>query len=219
MPIASSSVQGTAYLKDITRIEDSGPANTRSFSREYFNYETYLVFSGETAVSVGVSLLVVTLVLLVTTGSLAMSLFVLLCVGLVVFFLFALLPFWDLTLNSVTIINVVIALGLSVDYSAHIGHTYQSCQLTGPASVDKSEIRVLKVRKALTQMGSSVFHGAASTFLAILPLSASASYIFTVFFRMWFGIIVFGVANGFILLPVLLSIFGPLKDDEYAPVS
>lgn len=64
------------------------------------------------------------MVLLVTTGSLAMSLFVLLCVGLVVFFLFALLPFWDLTLNSVTIINVVIALGLSVDYSAHIGHTY-----------------------------------------------------------------------------------------------
>lgn len=69
-------------------------------------------------------MVVVTLVLLVTTGSLAMSLFVLLCVGLVVFFLFALLPFWDLTLNSVTIINVVIALGLSVDYSAHIGHTY-----------------------------------------------------------------------------------------------
>lgn len=81
--------------------------------------------------SIGSSLVVVTLVLLLTTGSLAMSLFVLLCVGLVVFFLFALLPFWDLTLNSVTIINVVIALGLSVDYSAHIGHSYQSCQLTG----------------------------------------------------------------------------------------
>lgn len=77
---------------------------------------------------------------------------------------------------------------------------------------------MLKVRKALTQMGSSVFHGAASTFLAILPLSAAASYIFTVFFRMWFGIIVFGVANGFILLPVLLSLIGPLKDNEYAPV-
>jgi hypothetical protein len=29
---------------------------------------------------------------------------------------------------------------------------------------------------------------------------------------MWFGIIIFGVANGFILLPVLLSLCGPLNE-------
>ena len=60
-------------------------------------------------------------------------------------------------------------------------------------------------------MGSSVFHGSFSTFLAIIVLSPSKSYIFTSFFRMWFGIIVFGVSNGFILLPVLLSLCGPLN--------
>jgi hypothetical protein len=60
-------------------------------------------------------------------------------------------------------------------------------------------------------MGSSVFHGALSTFLAIVALAPSSSYIFTTFFKMWFGIIIFGVANGFILLPVMLSICGPLK--------
>ena len=67
-------------------------------------------------------------------------------------------------------------------------------------------------------MGSSVFHGAASTFLAILPLAAAKSYVFTVFFKMWFGIIVFGVANGFILLPVMLSFFGPLSPSDYIPL-
>lgn len=60
-------------------------------------------------------------------------------------------------------------------------------------------------------MGSSVFHGAFSTFLAIVTLSPSQSYIFQTFFKMWFGIIVFGVANGFILLPVLLTLCGPLN--------
>lgn len=60
-------------------------------------------------------------------------------------------------------------------------------------------------------MGSSVFHGAFSTFLAIVVLSPSQSYIFKSFFKMWFGIIVFGVANGFILLPVLLALCGPLN--------
>lgn len=29
------------------------------------------------------------------------------------------------------------------------------------------------------------------------------------FFRCWFGIVVFGLANGFVLLPVMLSFFGP----------
>jgi len=60
-------------------------------------------------------------------------------------------------------------------------------------------------------MGPSVFHGAFSTLLAIVVLSGSKSYMFTVFFKMWFGIIIFGVCNGFILLPVLLSLFGPLN--------
>lgn len=61
-------------------------------------------------------------------------------------------------------------------------------------------------------MGSSVFHGAFSTFLAISVLAGSASYIFEVFFKMWFGIIIFGTLNGFILLPVLLSLCGPLNN-------
>lgn len=61
-------------------------------------------------------------------------------------------------------------------------------------------------------MGTSVFHGAFSTFLAIVVLSPSKSYIFKSFFRMWFGIIVYGVANGFVLLPVLLSLCGPLNE-------
>ena len=62
-------------------------------------------------------------------------------------------------------------------------------------------------------MGSSIFHGAFSTFLAIAVLGSSASYIFVVFYKMWVGIIVFASSNGFLLLPVLLSYIGPVKDN------
>jgi len=57
-------------------------------------------------------------------------------------------------------------------------------------------------------MGSSVFHGGFSTFLAIVTLAPSKTYIFLVFFRLWFGIILFGMSNGFMLLPVILSFIG-----------
>jgi len=73
---------------------------------------------------------------------------------------------------------------------------------------------VFKARGALASMGSSVFHGAFSTFLAIIVLGPSKSYIFESFFKMWFGIIVFGVAHGFLLLPVLLVLCGPLNKNK-----
>ena len=57
-------------------------------------------------------------------------------------------------------------------------------------------------------MGLSVFHGRFSAFLALSVLSPANTYIFVVFYRMWFGIILFGVANGFLLLPVILSFVG-----------
>lgn len=61
-------------------------------------------------------------------------------------------------------------------------------------------------------MGSSIFHGAFSTFLAVAVLGSSASYIFVVFYKMWVGIIVFASSNGFLLLPVVLSYIGPVKE-------
>jgi len=174
-----------------------------------------VVFNKETILNITLALLAVFMVLMVITANLTITLFILFCVVLVDLFLFSLLAFWDVTLNSVTVVNIVIAIGLAVDYSAHIGHTYLTID---PPSVDENgtpltnyEKRRFKARGALSSMGSSVFHGAFSTFLAIVVLAPTNSYVFKVFFKMWFGIIIFGVANGFILLPVMLTLCGPLN--------
>jgi len=141
-----------------------------------------------------------------------------LAVLLVDLFLVALVFYWDLTFNNIVVVNFVIAIGLAVDYSAHIAHTFLI--IKAPKSMTNSEQRSYKARKALSGMGSSVFHGGFSTFLAIVALGAAKSYIFVVFFRLWFGIIVFGMANGFLLLPVILSYIGPIgecEEDEVKP--
>jgi len=67
------------------------------------------------------------------------------------------------------------------------------------------------VQKSLSTVGSSVLHGCLSTFLAIIVLGFAKSYVSLVFFKMWIGIIIFGVSNGFVLLPVLLSFIGPFN--------
>lgn len=213
------------YLSDLRAIEDKhGLASTYSYSQDMLDYELYVVFMDEALLSTGLSLLAVLLVVFLVTGSVPVTLLVVLAVLLVDLFLTALVFYWDLTFNNVVIINVVIAIGLSVDYSAHIAHTYLVVE--PPAEMTNSEKRVYKARKALSGMGSSVFHGGFSTFLAIISLAGARSYIFVVFFRMWFGIIVFGMANGFLLLPTILSFIGPLgnpssttKVDDSSPNS
>ena len=150
------------------------------------------------------------IVVLIMTGSLTVTLLVVTAVLLVILFLMGLLHFWDLTFNLIVLVNIVISIGLAIDYSAHIGHTYLMIECP-PDLVTNSSKRKFKAQKALSQMGSSVFHGGISTFIAICILGFAKSYIFTVFFRLWFGIIVFGIANGFLFIPVMLSCIGPIE--------
>jgi len=161
---------------------------------------------------VGLSVVAVFLVVLFVTGSIPVTLLVVFAVALVDLFLLALVQFWGLTMNSIVTVILVIGLGLAVDYSAHIAHTYLIVE--APNTMSIPEKRYFKAAVAISSMGSSVFHGGFSTFLAVLVLSGARSYIFIVWFRMFFGIIIFGMANGFILLPIILSFIGPTPNPE-----
>lgn len=149
------------------------------------------------------------LVVAFITVNLWVTLLVLVAVVLVDFYLVALIYFWGLTLNHYTGANMIFALGMAVDYSTHIAHAFLMTEPPATCITDQQR-RDFKTRKALSQMGSSVFHGGFSTFLAISVLGFSESYTFAVFFKTWFGIVVFGMSNGFLLLPVVLSLVGPL---------
>jgi len=83
-----------------------------------------VVFEQETALNVILALVAVFFIIIIFTASITITLLVLLCVALVDVFLFGLLAFWQIKLNSVTVVHIVIAIGLAVDYSAHIGHAY-----------------------------------------------------------------------------------------------
>ena len=139
---------------------------------------------------------------------------VVLCIVVTDLFLGGLIYFWGLTLNPMVMLNIVISIGTSVDFSAHIAYSYLTAEVP-PSKRHKyntaMKIRTYKSKMALRNMGSSVFHGGFSTFVAISVLAPAKTYIFVVFYRMWFGIILVGMANGFMLLPVTLSFIGPTR--------
>lgn len=72
----------------------------------------------------GLSIGACLIVILFITASPQATFLVALCVALVDVFLAALIFYWGLTFNPFVVLNIVIAIGLSVDYSAHISHSY-----------------------------------------------------------------------------------------------
>jgi len=199
-------------LRDFRRIvDDYGFPGTFTYAQNYLDFEQYFTFAKETFLSCALSIVAVLIVIIFITASVQVTFLVAFSVLLVDYLLMALVHFWSLTFNSVVVVQIVIAIGLSVDYSAHIAHTYLLIKCPPECDTDEKK-RFYKAKTAISQMGSSVFHGGFSTFLSIAVLYSSRSYVFVVFFRMWFGIILFGMSNGFLLLPVILSRFGPVED-------
>eukprot|EP00922_Rhytidocystis_sp_ex-Travisia-forbesii_P005602 GHVS01008150.1.p1 GENE.GHVS01008150.1~~GHVS01008150.1.p1 ORF type:complete len:1569 (+),score=272.83 GHVS01008150.1:371-5077(+) len=115
--------------------------------------------------------------------------------------LFGYMTYWNLELNMLTMVNLLISIGFSVDYTAHMVHTFTHC--VGPT-------RQHRIVETLVIMGSPVTHGMISTLLSVFVLSTADKYALVVFFQMMSMVLLFAFAHGVILLPVLLSLVGPM---------
>lgn len=101
-----------------------------------------------------------------------------------------------LVIDSVAVINIVLAVGLTVDYSAHVGHCFMS---------KPGDDRNVRVTESLADIGSAVLSGAMSTFLAVVVLLFSSSYVFEVLSKQFALTVGLGITHGLIALPVRWS--------------
>lgn len=112
-------------LTDIRAIESKfGPEGSFSYSGDFLSWEQYFTFFEDTIKGSALSIGAVLIVILFITASIATTAIVALCVLLVDLYLMATIFYWGLTFNSIVVVNICIAIGLSVDYCAHIAHTY-----------------------------------------------------------------------------------------------
>nr|SVE90082.1 EOG090X0BEK [Daphnia sinensis] len=147
----------------------------------------------------------------VTTFILIANLFacvlVLLCVVLTLVCVNGTMHFWGLTIDTVSCINLVLAIGLCVDYAAHVAHTFMT----------KTGTRNERAAATISSIGPAVFHGGFSTFLAFIFLANSDSHVFITFFKVFVLVVAYGLFHGLILFPVILSLIGPAPFDLEPP--
>lgn len=84
------------------------------------------------------------------------------------------MEYWGLTIDLVSCIGLQLAVGLCVDYAAHIGHTFLTFN-EGTRS-DRALATVMHI-------GPAVLNGGVSTILAMAMLANSNAYTFKAFFK------------------------------------
>ena len=180
-------------------IRQSGLPHSFSFVKVYAAWETDEIIGYELLRNIGLALAAIFTVIFILLPNIRISVMVFLTVVLTLVDIVGFLHFWDITIDIISCVNIVLAVGLCVDYSVHIGHAY----LTAEGAPHQRTLA------ALTTIGSAVLNGGITTFLALVLLGASTSHVFISFFKVFSLTVMFGLYHGLVLLPVLLCLLGP----------
>uniref|UniRef100_A0AAZ3RN85 SSD domain-containing protein n=1 Tax=Oncorhynchus tshawytscha TaxID=74940 RepID=A0AAZ3RN85_ONCTS len=121
--------------------------------------------------------------------------------------LFGMMGLIGIKLSAVPVVILIASVGIGVEFTVHVALAFLT------AIGDRNRRAVL----ALEHMFAPVLDGAFSTLLGVLMLAGSEfDFIVRYFFAVLAILTVLGVLNGLVLLPVLLSYFGPYP--EVTPV-
>lgn len=113
------------------------------------------------------------------------------------------LYWWNVNMDCISMITIIIATGFAVDLSAHVSYAYVRAEGTANE----------RAMKALETLGWPVFQGVMATFLGVLVMGTVDAYMFRVFFKTVVLVILFGLLHSLVFLPVALTVFVPKTFD------
>lgn len=181
------------------------------YSKFYIFFDQYASIIRLTGTLLGSALAIIFVLSSTLLGSLATGLVLTLTVAMIVVDVIGTMALAHVSLNAISLVNLVICVGIGVEFCAHVARAFT---FPSPSVMEKAKStfrgRDLRAWTALTNVGASVFSGITVTkFLGVFVLAFTRSKIFEVYyFRIWLALVLFAAAHALVFLPVALSLVG-----------
>ncbi|ORY61306.1 niemann-pick C1 protein [Pseudomassariella vexata] len=197
------------------RIADDVHART---GVEVFPYSVFYIFFDQyasivnlTATLLGSAIAIIFVVSAVLLGSVATALVVTVTVTMTVTDIIGAMAVFNVSLNAVSLVNLIICVGIAVEFCAHIARAFMfpSASVMERAK-NRFRGRDARAWTSLVNVGGSVFSGITVTkLLGVCVLAFTRSKIFEIYyFRVWLALVIFAASHALIFLPVALSLVG-----------
>ncbi|CAD0197745.1 unnamed protein product [Chrysodeixis includens] len=166
------------------------------YSVFYVYFEQYLTMWGDTFATIGYSFIGATLLNLLASGFNLLTTFaVMFTAVLVVLNMMGVMYIWSIPLNAVSCVNLIVSIGIAVEFCSHIAYAYSTSKLKGRD----------RVADAIQSVGATVITGITFTNIPIIVLAFSYTQLIEVFFfRMFFSLVILGFLHGMVFFPVFL---------------
>jgi len=200
------------------------------YSKFYVFFDQYTHIVRLTFTLLGAAILACFLVSTILLGSLRTGAVVAVTVAMTLVDIAGAMALAGVSLNALTLVNLVICVGIAVEFCAHIARAFQfpPSALLNPSSTTTSTLaaksstalasltapsashKTARAAYALSSVGGSVISGITLTkLLGVAVLAFTRSKVFEIYyFRVWLALVVLAALHALVWLPVALSLAG-----------
>ena len=210
-----SAMRKRDMMLTVRELADESAYNMSTFHPMFVVYDQYVGTVPNLLQTLGIAMICMLCVALIMIPHPVCAIFVTLCAISIDSAVIGYMSLWGVSLDTVSMINIILCIGFSVDFSAHITYAFVSAPDKDP---NKRAI------SALFAVGMPIAQGALSSMIALSPLAAAPTYIFRTFFKTLFLVMAFGAMHGLVFLPVAFSFLGKVipsnhlkEEDEVKP--